>query len=80
MAQSKGKGGPRLRDPACAGDFAPQLRDALTREFWIGEGLLTQRTRSPDAGPDKSAGQVRGKGAMDGKGNRDSGIKGLRGE
>lgn len=22
--------------PAVAGDFSPQLRDALTREFWIG--------------------------------------------
>jgi len=37
---------PRLRDPACAGDF----------EFRIGEGLLTQRTqrtRGTDGSPDQ---------------------------
>ena len=30
---------PRLRDPACAGDFYPRLRDTLTREFLIREGI-----------------------------------------
>ena len=36
---------PRLRDPACAGDFYPQLRDTLTLEFWIFDGGKPRRPR-----------------------------------
>ena len=57
IVAGNGEFAPRLRDPACAGDFSPQLRPrrwygvetrhrmggtrlrALSREFWIGEGI-----------------------------------------